>query len=482
MAAAFFENATLLALLEHAKQWLQLDTVPAGHVVVEVVLVLAVIKLIFFSKTYRVTKKEDHLTPQEEEELIREWTPEPLVVKVPAPREGPAIVGTAGPVVQLENGKSLVNLATFNFMGLVGNSKMNAVAEATTRKYGVGSCGPRGFYGTIDVHLELEEKAAKFMGVEEAILYSYGFSTIASVIPAYAKRGDIIFYDQACAFAIQQGLVASRSKLVPFAHNDMADLERLLEIQAAEDAKNPKKAKATRRFIVAEGLYLNTGSICDIKQMVHLKYKYKARIFLEESFSFGVLGKTGRGVTEHAGIPVDDVDAIAVALGTSVASIGGLVFGSHFLIDHQRLSGLGYCFSASLPPLLAAAATTALDIIDESAAARQGSLRANAATLRRLLANVPDLALSGDALSPLIIAHLATPSATFHEEEERLRALVDAALAEGLALTLATVQPGANRELHPRRPAIRLSVSSAHTKEQLTAAAKALNVAAAKVL
>ena len=89
-------------------------------------------------------------------------------------------------------------------------------AEAAARQYGIGSCGPRGFYGTIDCHLQLEEDIAKFMGVEEAIIYSYGFSTIASVIPAYCKRGDVIFFDKGVTFAVQKGLVASRSRLVPF--------------------------------------------------------------------------------------------------------------------------------------------------------------------------------------------------------------------------------------------------------------------------
>lgn len=101
----------------------------------------------------------------------------------------------------------------------------------------MGSCGPRGFYGTIDVHLELEGRLAKFLGAEEAILYSYGFSTVASAIPAYSKRGDILYMDEAAAFPIQKGAVASRSRVIFFKHNDMADLEAKLKLQQAEDAK-----------------------------------------------------------------------------------------------------------------------------------------------------------------------------------------------------------------------------------------------------
>jgi len=110
--------------------------------------------------------------------------------------------------------------------------------------------------------------------------------------------------DRAACFAIQKGLQASRSDIKLFKHNDMADLERLLKEQEMEDQKNPRKARVTRRFIVVEGLYMNTGTICPLPELVKLKYKYKARIFLEESLSFGVLGEHGRGVTEHFGISV----------------------------------------------------------------------------------------------------------------------------------------------------------------------------------
>jgi serine palmitoyltransferase len=118
------------------------------------------------------------------------------------------------------------------------------------------------------VHLELEERLAKFFKVEEGIIYSYGFSTIASAIPAYSKRGDVIFCDKGVHFAIQKGLTASRSNIKFFKHNDIDDLIRLLKEQEDDDIKNPKKAKATRRFLVVEGLYLNYGDICNLPKMV----------------------------------------------------------------------------------------------------------------------------------------------------------------------------------------------------------------------
>eukprot|EP00729_Bicosta_minor_P013949 gene13949-18789_t len=158
------------------------------------------------------------------------------------------------------------------------------------------------------------------MGAEQGLIYAYGFSTIASVIPAYCKRGDVIFYDKGVGFATQKGLIASRARLVGFEHNNIADLERCLEEQAEMDKKDPKKAQGCRRFMVVEGLYQNYGDIAPLPQLVDLKFKYKVRLFIEESMSFGVLGKTGRGLTEHYGISVDKIDCIAAAMSNSLAS------------------------------------------------------------------------------------------------------------------------------------------------------------------
>ena len=160
------------------------------------------------------------------------------------------------------------------------------------------------FTGTADVHVHLEQKIAQFFGCELACLYSYGFSTIASAIPAYAKRGDIIFVDEASNFAIQKALDASRSKIKYFKHNDISHLVQLLEQQAKDDKKNPTLANKVRRFLVVEGIYMNTGSICKLDQMIELKHKYKLRLFIDESISFGTLGSTGKGITEHLNISV----------------------------------------------------------------------------------------------------------------------------------------------------------------------------------
>uniref|UniRef100_A0ABI7WXG3 Serine palmitoyltransferase 1 n=1 Tax=Felis catus TaxID=9685 RepID=A0ABI7WXG3_FELCA len=404
-----------------AEQWVLVEMVqalyeaPAYHLILEGILILWIIRLLF-SKTYKLQERSD-LTVKEKEELIEEWQPEPLVPPVSGDHPALNYNVVSGPPSHniVVNGKKCVNFASFNFLGLLDDPRVKAAALVSLRKYGVGTCGPRGFYGTFDVHLDLEDRLAKFMQTEEAIIYSYGFATIASAIPAYSKRGDIVFVDRAACFAIQKGLQASRSDIQLFKHNDMADLERLLKEQEIEDQKNPRKARVTRRFIVVEGLYMNTGTICPLPELVKLKYKYKARIFLEESLSFGVLGEHGRGVTEHFGISIDDIDLISANMENSLASIGGFCCGRSFVIDHQRLSGQGYCFSASLPPLLAAAAIEALNIMEENPGIFS-VLREKCKRIHKALQGISGLKVVGESFSPAF--HLQLQESTGSREDD----------------------------------------------------------------
>ncbi|KAI6196773.1 Aminotran-1-2 domain-containing protein [Aphelenchoides besseyi] len=366
---------------------------------------LAIYQFVF----HRSKSRTNQLTEEEEDEIISQWVPEPLV---PSNNSSDSmevarkVEGKMGTFLTIE-GKKYANLATSNFLCFVGNERIEKAAKETIFKYGVGSCGPRGFYGTVDVHLDLEKQIAEFMGCEEAVLYSYGFATIASGIPAYAKRGDIIYADKECNFAIQKGLQASRSRIEWFEHNNMEDLERLLELQAKEDKKNPKKAATIRKFIVVEGVYAKSADLCPLPQLLELKWKYKVRIFIDESYSFGVLGKTGRGITEHYGVNIVDIDMVMVSLENAIASTGGFCCGRSYVVGHQRLSGLGYCFSASLPPLLASAAKEALFIIDEEPD-RITKLQRNSKLMQNLLKKVLDgteFYVRADSLSPMKFIH-----------------------------------------------------------------------------
>lgn len=294
------------------------------------------------------------------------WEPEPLVPEIDLDDQPQQHVITSKPGKHIVvDGCECLNAGTHNYLGLADSPRLEKVSIEAVRHYGVGSCGPRAFYGTMDAHLELEEDLARFLNVQETVVYSFGFSTIASAIPAYAKATDVIYFDEQCNFAIQQGIVASRSRAIKFKHNDADDLERKIVEVAEEQKLKYGKTKATRTFLIVEGIYLKTGDICHLKQLNEVAKRHKIRLFIDESRSFGVLGSEGKGITQHLNIDMNDVDLIMVALENALCSFGGFCAGSSFVIDHQRLAGSGYCFSASLAPFQCRAAQESLKMIEE---------------------------------------------------------------------------------------------------------------------
>lgn len=171
-----------------------------------------------------------------------------------------------GPKSKLTNGRTVTNLACYNFYNFVGNETLKEKAIATLRNYGVGPCGPPGFYGTQDVHMKTEADIASFLGTSSCIVYAQAFSTISSVIPAFSKRGDIIVADKGVSYAIRKGIQISRSIVRWYDHNDMDDLDRVLAKITKEQAKKP----LTRRFIITEGLFGNRGTMSDLAKIVRL--------------------------------------------------------------------------------------------------------------------------------------------------------------------------------------------------------------------
>jgi 1,3-beta-glucan synthase len=171
-----------------------------------------------------------------------------------------------GPKVKLSNGRTVTNLASYNFYNFVGNEQVKEKAIQTLRTYGVGPCGPPQFYGTQDVHMKTEADIASCLGTEKCIVYAQAFSTISSVIPAFCKRGDIIVADRAVNYAIRKGLQICRSTIRYYEHNNMEDLERVLQKVVKEQAKKP----LTRRFIVTEGLFETVGDCVDLPKLVSI--------------------------------------------------------------------------------------------------------------------------------------------------------------------------------------------------------------------
>lgn len=393
--------------------------------------------------TYYLWSKKRSKTkvPQCIEKYI-EWNPVPLVEHEVVAEE-PPLMGKID--------ENVLNVGATSFLCMDKEETIMESALKTMAKYGVGSCGPRGFYGTIDVHLELEERLAKFLEVEETCVYSYGFSTIASAIPSYAKRRDIIFADEHVWFAIQKGIDASRSKVYYFKHNNMEHLEELITEASKKKELNQKR----RVFLIVEAIYFNTGEMCPLQQVVSLARKYKIRIILDESLSIGVLGKHGRGITEYLDIPRHEIDLIVGSLEHSFATIGGFCAGSHFIVEHQRLSGLGYCFSASLPPMLTQAAISALDILEDRPAIID-ELNSISKQLNKALAKLVNFTFRGDEVSPIKHIYLKK-DLTDRLKHSYLRHIAKYCLEKGVAFAVSAYLR--DTEHNCPEPSIRLVAS-----------------------
>mmetsp|Transcript_13850 Transcript_13850/g.35338 ORF Transcript_13850/g.35338 Transcript_13850/m.35338 type:complete len:694 (+) Transcript_13850:170-2251(+) len=362
--------------------------------------------------------------------------------------------------VLLEN---VLNLVSASFLGLGDDETLRAAAERTLRHYGCGSCGPRGFYGTIDVHIALEKHIAAFLGTELTCIYSSAYATATSILPCFAHVGDVLVLDNQCRHAIMIGARLSRARLYYYEHNDMDDLARVC--RAIIDEDRVKRHKLTRRFIVAEGLNENSGDIIDLPRLLEIKDEYKFRIMLDESSSIGVLGKTGRGVSEHFDVDITKVDILWGDLGQSFGAQGGFCAGFTEVVDHQRLNASGYVFSASLPPYLAVAADEALTILEKQPH-RLNTLRENVAALRKGLANTPGIRVLGHPHSPIIILQLRQPSHDRLHNEILLQEIVDRCLQNDVLVSRSKHSQDRFGDHQP--PSIRVLVTAAHSLSDLT--------------
>ncbi|KAL5554281.1 hypothetical protein UlMin_041682 [Ulmus minor] len=444
-----------------------------GHLFVEVLL-LVVILVLLSQKSYKPPKRP--LSKKEIDELCEEWVPEPLIPPITEEMqlEPPVLESAAGPHTII-NGKEVVNFASANYLGLIGHEKLLESCTSALEKYGVGSCGPRGFYGTIDVHLDCEARIAKFLGTPDSILYSYGLSTMFSAIPAFAKKGDIIVVDEGVHWGIQNGLYLSRSTIVYFKHNDMESLRNTLEKITAQN----ERAKKLRRYIVVEAVYQNSGQIAPLDEIIRLKEKYRFRVLLDESNSFGVLGGTGRGLTEYCGVQVEKIDIITAAMGHALATEGGFCTGSARVIDHQRLSSSGYVFSASLPPYLASAAITAIDILEEKPDLIS-KLKNNIALLWKGLSSIPGLSIASNPESPIVFLKLDKSTGSAKTDMELLEDIADRVLREDSVFVVTSKRSTLDKCRLP--VGIRLFVSAGHSESDLLKVSESLKRVAGLVL
>lgn len=464
--------------------WLNLVDEDPGHVIVETALIAFIVYIMIFKKTLNPKDlSKPNLSSREIEEIIDDWTPEPLVPPLTEEEMAdaarmPVVEAFEGPFLRVEGiEKPLLNMANFDFLGMGQRKELKQAAVEALDKYGCGSCGPRGFYGTIDVHMKIEEEVAAFMGTEEAISYSDSATTISSAIPAFAKKGDLTIVDQGVEENVQTGINLSRSTVRTFKHNDMDDLERVLQGVAEEDKRLKRNVLDQRRFIVVEGLYRNYGDLCPLPRLLELKAKYCYRLILNEALSFGVLGATGRGLAEMHGVDVREIEIVTMSMAHSLASVGGLCIGTTQVVDHQRLSAAGYCYSASAPPFVSAAASAALRML-RAEPVLVSDLRKNAEFLHLAVGAVAGLKVTSCKLSPIVHAAL-TGEREVGPTRAILQAIAQRCAQAGVALTASTYIPS---EKFPPPPTLRITTNALHTTEQLEEAVRVLASATAAEL
>lgn len=433
------------------------------------------------------TRKENYVKLREDEvdELVGEWQPEPLVAEPTEIEETdiertPIISGPTGTKVKLTTGKTVTNFASYNIFNFAQNDYLKDRAIATLRQYGVGPCGPPGFYGTQDLHIKTEADICNFLGVSACIVYAQAFHTISAVIPAFSKRGDIIIADRACNYAIQKGLQISRSQIRWYEHNDMGDLERVLQKTAKEQAKKP----LTRRFIVTEGLFETAGDMCNLPKIMELKEKYKYRLILDETYSFLTLGRTGRGITEHQNVDPNMVDMIIGSLSHYCGASGGFCVGSEEIVEHQRISGAAYVFSAALPGMLATTASETLGLLQVQGPELLTQIRELAKAFRQQVEKSDILEISSVVENPISLIRLRKEVVEDRGieqgegEDKLLQDIVEELLNQGYMITRCKALPG----VVPHQPRIKVVVSSAHTKKEVEKMGTALRQVAAKIV
>lgn len=272
----------------------------------------------------------------------------------------------------------LLNFGSVDFLGAAIDKNITGqIAIDALNHYGVGSCGPRSFYGTFDVHLILEKKLADFLGTEACIVYSDGFATIPGVLGAFVERSDILVIDEGVNQSIRNGAQLTRATTAYFKHTDITDLERVLK------RISKTKKKKQRIFLVSESIFRTTGKLCHLKGLLNLREKYKARLFFDESLSIGVLGKNGKGLWEHEGVDITKIDFFCGTLDNAFATVGGFCASNQVISTHQRLAGAGYIFSAAVAPVLSVTATAAIERLETAVKTRVSSDDWLAADLRK---------------------------------------------------------------------------------------------------
>ena len=358
-----------------------------------------------------------------------------------------AIEGKQGTEVEM-GGHHVLMFGSNAYTGLTGDERIIQAGIEAMHKYGSGCAGSRFLNGTLDLHIQLEKELAQFIGKEDALCYSTGFTVNSGVISCLTGREDYIICDDRDHASIVDGRRLSFSTCLKYKHNDMADLERQLQKCAPEAVK----------LIVVDGVFSMEGDLANLPEIVKLKHKYNATIMVDEAHGVGVFGRQGRGVCDYFGL-TDEVDLIMGTFSKSLASIGGFIAADESIINWLRHNSRTYIFSASNTPAATACAMKALHIIQEEPERIEALWEVTRYALKRFREAGFEI---GDAESPIIPLYVRDTEKTF----------VATARAFDEGVFINPVIPPA---CAPHDTLVRVALMATHTKEQVDTAVERLS-------
>lgn len=345
-------------------------------------------------------------------------------------------------------GKEVVMLGSNNYLGLTTDPRVKQAAIDAIKHYGTSVTGSRFLNGTLELHLELERRLAKFVGMEAALVFSTGYQTNVGTISAIVEQGDYVILDKDDHASIVDGVSMSQAEMKRFRHNSLDSLETVL-------AKLPEEAG---KLVIVDGVYSMGGDIAPLPEMVAISKKYGARIMVDDAHGIGMMGG-GRGTPVHFGL-TKEVDLLMGTFSKSFASIGGFIAGSAEAIYYIQHKARSLIFSAALPAPQAAAVLAALDII-ETESHHVENLWDNAEYMRSGLKELGyDLGASNTPIIPVILG-----------EDFRVGLAWNALIEEGV-YTNPVVPPAAP----PKGGLLRTSYTATHRKEHLDRALHAFKV------
>ena len=356
------------------------------------------------------------------------------------------IEGMQGTEVEM-GGKNVLMFGSNAYTGLTGHPRVIQAGIEAMQKYGSGCAGSRFLNGTLDLHVQLEKELAEFVGKDEALCFSTGFTVNSGVIPCLVGRQDYIICDDRDHASIVDGRRLSMATCLKYKHNDMDDLEAQLQKCKPESVK----------LIIVDGVFSMEGDLPDLPKIVELKHRYNATIMVDEAHGLGVFGKNGRGVCDHFGL-TDEVDLIMGTFSKSMASIGGFIAADFSITNWLRHNARTYIFSASNTPAATACALEALHILQEESERIEALWDVTNYALKKFREAGFEI---GETESPIIPLYVRDPDKTF----------IATARAFEAGVFINPVIPPA---CAPQDTLVRVALMATHTHEQVDRAVAAL--------